>query len=46
MVPSDRFRIKIFDLATGAIVYDNMRGASDTADPVTALGSGSIIIHR
>lgn len=40
----DRFRIKIWD-AEGSIVYDNQIGASDSADPATALGGGSIMIH-
>jgi len=46
----DRFRIKIWDAtqtadgSSGAI-YDNQLGASDTADPSTAIGGGSIVIH-
>jgi hypothetical protein len=40
----DKFRIKISN-ATGAIVYDNQMGASDTGDASTALGGGSIVIH-
>jgi len=42
----DKFRIKIWDVATGQVVYDNMLGAPDTDDPVTAVGGGSIVIHR
>ena len=42
----DRFRIKIWDKATDNIVYDNQMGASDTEDPITALGGGSIVIHK
>jgi PKD repeat protein len=42
----DKFRIKIWDLATGQIVYDNQHGAADDALPVTALGGGSIVIHK
>jgi len=42
----DRFRIKIWDKATGNIIYDNMTGAADTANPTTALGGGSIVIHK
>ncbi|MFN8470018.1 MAG: ExeM/NucH family extracellular endonuclease [Caldilineaceae bacterium] len=42
---SDRFRIKIWDKSTGTVVYDNQRNAGDTADPTTALGGGSIVIH-
>jgi hypothetical protein len=41
----DRFRIKIWDKATGAIVYDNQMGANDGADTTTTLGGGSITIH-
>lgn len=42
----DRFRIKIWDIASGQIVYDNLSGAADTAEPTTALGGGSIVIHK
>jgi hypothetical protein len=42
----DRFRTKIWDKATSEIIYDNQPGAADDADPVTALGGGSIVIHR
>lgn len=43
----DKFRIKIWDKNNnGAIVYDNQIGESETADPVTALGGGSIVIHK
>jgi len=42
----DRLRMKIWDRATAATIYDNMMGAEDGADPVTALGGGSIVIHR
>lgn len=41
----DKFRIKIWDKATGKVVYDNQLGAPDSADPATALGFGSIVIH-
>lgn len=41
----DKFRIKIWDAATGGIVYDNQLGAGDNATPTTTLGGGSIIIH-
>jgi hypothetical protein len=44
----DKFRIKIWDKGTSAIVYDNRVGASDdidTADPQEIAG-GSIVIHR
>jgi hypothetical protein len=49
----DRFRIKIWDKSacapdgTGCTpVYDNQLTAPDTADPTTALGGGSIVIHK
>jgi len=42
----DRFRIKIWDKATGEIIYDNQLGATDTADPTTAIAGGSIVIHK
>lgn len=39
----DTFRIKI--TGPGGLVYDNQIGASDTADPSTALGGGSVVVH-
>ncbi|MBC5773334.1 HYR domain-containing protein [Pontibacter sp. KCTC 32443] len=42
---ADRFRIKIWDRRSGAIVYDNQLGAADNADATTAIGGGSIVIH-
>jgi PKD repeat protein len=43
---TDKFRIKIWDINNGgAIVYDNNLAASDTADPTTLLGGGSINIQ-
>jgi len=43
----DKFRLKIWDKNNGdGIVYDNQMGASDTDDPTTALGGGSIVIHK
>lgn len=41
----DRFRMRIWDAATGAVVYDNELGATDDATPTTALSGGSIVIH-
>ncbi|HEX6965175.1 MAG TPA: PKD domain-containing protein [Gemmatimonadaceae bacterium] len=43
---ADAFRIKIWDRATGAVVYDNQMGASDDSGAATLLGGGSITIHR
>ena len=44
----DKFRIKIWEQATGALVYDNVLGASDRIDAANpqAIHSGSIVIHR
>jgi hypothetical protein len=42
----DKFRIKIWDKATGNIVYDNQLGAADDANPTTAIQGGSIVIHK
>jgi PKD repeat protein len=42
----DRFRIKIWDVATGHVEYDNQMGAADDADATTTLGGGSIVIHK
>lgn len=40
----DRIRIKIWK--DDAVVYDNLMGAEDGADPSTVLGGGSIVIHK
>jgi PKD repeat protein len=42
----DRFRIRIWDKTTGTVIYDNQIGAADDANPTTALGGGSITIHK
>lgn len=44
----DKFRIKIVDKATGAVVYDNVPGGSDDMDTANpqAIGGGSIVIHK
>jgi hypothetical protein len=42
----DKFRIKIWDTANGAVVYDNQRGAGESAEPTTTLGGGNITIKR
>jgi hypothetical protein len=46
----DAFRIKIWDMATSAIIYDNRMGSADSGDDATVLGNngqggGSIVIH-
>jgi Leucine-rich repeat (LRR) protein/PKD repeat protein len=42
---SDKMRMKIWDLASGQVVYDNQPGSADNADPVTVIGGGSIKTH-
>ena len=43
----DKFRIKIWDKTAGdLLVYDNQLGAAEDADPTTALGGDSIVIHK
>ena len=43
---TDKFRIKIWDTATGSVVYDNQMGATDDGAPTTAIGGGDIVIHK
>ena len=40
----DKFRIKIKD--AGGVIYDNQPLAGDNDDPTTAIGGGSIKIHK
>lgn len=43
----DLFRIKIWDKDNGdVVVYDNQMGDPDDAEPTTAIGGGSIVIHK
>jgi hypothetical protein len=44
----DRFRIKIWNTASGSLIYDNSSGASDDIDSATPqmLGGGSISIKK
>jgi hypothetical protein len=42
---TDRIRLKVWNKATNAIIYDNQIGASDSTDPTTVIGGGSIVIH-
>jgi hypothetical protein len=44
--PADRFRVKIWSLASGAIVYDNQYGQAEDTDASTALGGGSIQVQQ
>jgi PKD repeat protein len=41
----DRLRVKIWDKASGRMVYDNQIGAADDANPSTSIQGGSIVIH-
>ncbi|HWN19877.1 MAG TPA: hypothetical protein VNO19_13265, partial [Gemmatimonadales bacterium] len=41
----DKFRIKIWEVGTGYVVYDNKMGQPETSNDATGLGGGSIIIH-
>jgi PKD repeat protein len=43
---TDRFRIRIWDGASGRTVYDNQARAGDSADPATAISGGAITIAR
>jgi len=43
----DKFRIKIWDKSTNAIIYDNAAGPDDIdTSAQTALAGGSIVVHR
>jgi hypothetical protein len=42
----DKFRIKIWSKSGGGVIYDNQPGDPDTADASTALGGGSIVVHK
>jgi hypothetical protein len=45
--PTDRFRIKLWDIAAGGIViYDNQMGNADDADPSIPIGGGGIMIKK
>jgi hypothetical protein len=41
----DSFRIKIWDVASGDVVYDNQPAEGDESYAGTALGGGSIVVH-
>lgn len=41
----DKFRIKIWDIASDVIIYDNQLGDTDDASATTLLGGGQIMIH-
>jgi len=42
----DKFRIKIWDRATGSTVYDNQMSDADDADAVQSIAGGSIVVRR
>jgi hypothetical protein len=41
----DKLRVKIWDRASGRIVYDNQIGVTDDANPTTSIQGGAIVIH-
>jgi hypothetical protein len=41
---TDKFRMKVWERATGVIVYDNQYGNPDSSAATTVLGGGSIMI--
>lgn len=41
----DKFRIKIWNKATGVVVYDNQLGSPDDAEATTAIAGGTIVIQ-
>lgn len=41
----DRIRIKIWDSASGDVIYDSQIGAPDQADPELIIAGGSITVH-
>jgi PKD repeat protein len=41
----DKFRIKIWDILTGIIIYDNQLGVEDDGPLATAIEGGNIVIH-
>lgn len=43
---TDRIRIKIWNRATGEVVYDTNRGAGDASAPTVALGGGKVKVKR
>jgi alpha-tubulin suppressor-like RCC1 family protein len=43
---ADRFRMKIWDVSTGVVVYDNQVGQLEDSPAATLLGGGSIVIHE
>ena len=42
---TDRFRIRVSNAATGAIVYDNQYGGADSDSATQLISGGSVVIH-
>jgi Tol biopolymer transport system component len=42
----DRFRLKVWNVESDEVLYDNQLGADDSAAPLTVLGGGGITIHK
>jgi hypothetical protein len=42
---TDRFRIKVSNTSTGAVVYDNQFGAADSDSATQQISNGSVVIH-
>ena len=45
-VGSDKIRMRIWDKASGAVVYDSQPGAPANADPTTIIKGGNVIISK
>jgi hypothetical protein len=43
---ADKLRLKIYDKASGTVIYDNQMGSADGSSPSTVLGGGSVVIHN
>ncbi|GAA2702171.1 PKD domain-containing protein [Micromonospora olivasterospora] len=41
----DRIRVRVWEVATGTVVYDTQPGAPLTADPTTAIDGGNLVVH-
>jgi PKD repeat protein len=42
---ADTFRIKVWNTATNAVVYDNQAGGADTDSATQQISGGSVVIH-
>ena len=43
---NDTFRIRIWEKATGTVVYDNEPGRLDSTNPITPTAGGNIVVHK